>query len=147
MRGRADIAASGWTVPVQGPIVSGFRTADRPAHNGVDISVGKGTPVRAAAAGVVIVALCNASLGGRAYSCDQDGGPLVLGCGWYVDILHAGRVITRYCHMVSRPIVRSDSMSAPGTSSALSGSSGNSSGPHLHFEVHLNGDSQQRGCH
>jgi murein DD-endopeptidase MepM/ murein hydrolase activator NlpD len=142
----AEIAASGWTVPALGPIVSGFRTADRPAHNGVDISVGKGTPVRAAAAGVVVIALCNASLDGRAYSCDQDGSPAVLGCGWYVDILHAGRVITRYCHMVSRPVVRVGQYVGAGDVIGLSGSSGNSSGPHLHFEVHLNGDSSNAGA-
>ena len=34
---------------MKGPIVSGFRTADRPTHNGVDIAVGKGTPIHAAA--------------------------------------------------------------------------------------------------
>ena len=58
-----EIAASGWTVPVQGPIVSGFRTARAPGHNGVDISVPKGTPIRAAAAGVVLTADVQRALG------------------------------------------------------------------------------------
>jgi len=141
-----DIAASGWTVPVQGPIVSGFRPPDRPSHNGVDISVTKGTPVRAAAAGVVVVALCNANVGGFPYSCDQDGGVWVSGCGWYVDILHAGRVLTRYCHMASRPSVSVGQYVGAGQVIGLSGSSGNSSGPHLHFEVHLNGDASSFGA-
>jgi murein DD-endopeptidase MepM/ murein hydrolase activator NlpD len=142
----ADIAASGWTVPVQGPIVSGFRDAGRPAHQGVDISVSHGTPVRAAAAGVVIVAACNASLGGLPYACDQDGSPSVLGCGWYVDILHAGRAITRYCHLMSRPLVTVGQNVGAGQVIGVSGSSGNSSGPHLHFEVHLNGDGSSAGA-
>jgi murein DD-endopeptidase MepM/ murein hydrolase activator NlpD len=141
-----DIAASGWTVPALGPIVSGFRTADRPAHQGVDISVARGTPLRAAAAGVVVVALCNANAGGLPYSCDQDGGAFVGGCGWYVDILHAGRVLTRYCHMVSRPAVTVGEYVGAGQVIGLAGSSGNSSGPHLHFEVHLNGDSSSLGA-
>jgi murein DD-endopeptidase MepM/ murein hydrolase activator NlpD len=141
-----DIAASGWTVPVQGPIVSGFRTADRPAHNGVDIGVPHGVPIRAAAAGVVIAALCNAYLDGARYSCDADGSPAVAGCGWYVDILHAGRVITRYCHMLSRPTVYVGQNVGAGEVIGLSGSSGNSSGPHLHFEVHLNSDGRPAGA-
>ena len=141
-----EIAASGWTLPVQGPAISGFRTAERPAHNGVDIGVAHGTPVRAAAAGVVLVAICNASLYGQPYSCDQDGSPEVLGCGWYVDIMHAGRVITRYCHMLSRPSVTPGQYVDAGAIIGLSGSSGNSSGPHLHFEVHLNGDSGPQGA-
>lgn len=141
-----DITASGWTVPAVGPIVSGFRTADRPAHQGVDISVARGTPLRAAAAGVVVVALCNANIGGLPYSCDQDGGPWVGGCGWYVDILHADRVLTRYCHMVSRPAVTVGQYVGAGQVIGLSGSSGNSSGPHLHFEIHRNGDSSVFGA-
>jgi murein DD-endopeptidase MepM/ murein hydrolase activator NlpD len=141
-----EIAASGWTVPAVGPIVSGYRTADRPAHQGVDISVAKGTPIRAAAAGVVVVALCNANVSGLPYSCDQDGGSWVGGCGWYVDILHASRVLTRYCHMMSRPAVTVGQYVGAGQVIGLSGSSGNSSGPHLHFEVHLNGDASMFGA-
>ena len=142
----ADIAASGWTVPVAGPIVSGYRTVDRPSHQGVDISVARGTPLRAAAAGVVIVAVCNANFAGLPYSCDQDGAPWVLGCGWYVDILHAGRILTRYCHMMSRPLVSVGEYVGAGQVIGLSGSSGNSSGPHLHFEIHLNGDASNAGA-
>lgn len=138
--GAFDIAASGWTLPVQGPVISGFRTSDRPAHDGVDIAVSHGTPVRAAAAGVVVQALCNAVRNGSPMSCDEEGSPFVTGCGWYVEILHAGRVITRYCHLLSQPAVYVGQSVGPGEVIGLSGSSGNSSGPHLHFEVHLHAD-------
>ena len=99
-----EISASGWTVPVSARScpASGPPTA---THNGVDIAVPKGTQVHAAAAGIVIVAKCNAHVGPVPYGCDRDGGIFVKGCGWYVDILHAGNVITRHCHMMVRPYV------------------------------------------
>ncbi len=141
-----EIAASGWTVPVVGPITSGFRTPDRPAHDGVDIAVPKGTPIHAAAAGVVLVATCNAHIGGQPFGCDRDGGLFVQGCGWYVDILHAGGIITRYCHQRVRPLVSVGDTVAAGQVIGVSGSSGNSSGPHVHFEVHTGGDSSHAGA-
>jgi murein DD-endopeptidase MepM/ murein hydrolase activator NlpD len=142
-----EISASGWTVPVRADIVSGFRTPERPTHYGVDLGVPKGTVVHAASAGVVITAKCNASSpDGGPWSCDIDGSAAVHGCGWYVDILHAGNVITRYCHMVSRPEVNVGQTVTAGQEIGHSGSSGNSSGPHLHFEVHLNGDSSNNGA-
>ncbi|MDT4989784.1 MAG: hypothetical protein QOI74_3878 [Micromonosporaceae bacterium] len=142
-----EISASGWTVPVLAAIVSGFRPPSRPTHNGVDLAVGKRTPVHAASGGVVITAKCNASSpGGGPWSCDIDGSTAVHGCGWYVDILHAGNVITRYCHMISKPMVAVGQTVQAGQQIGLSGSSGNSSGPHVHFEVHLNGDSSNNGA-
>jgi murein DD-endopeptidase MepM/ murein hydrolase activator NlpD len=141
-----EISAAGWTIPVRGAIVSGFRTADRPNHFGVDLAVERGTEVHAASAGVVITALCNASSNGEPWSCDVDGSPAVQGCGWYVDILHAGNVITRYCHLVRRPEVTVGKTVTAGQRIGYSGSSGNSSGPHLHFEIHLNGDSSNNGA-
>ena len=142
-----EIAASGWTVPVRGPIVSGWRTPDRPRHNGVDIAAPKRTVIHAAAGGVVITARCNAiALSGGPWGCDRDGSPFVLGCGWYVDILHAGNVTTRYCHMIQRPFVIVGQRISAGQPIGLSGSSGHSSGPHVHFEVHLNGDTSWGGA-
>ncbi len=44
-----EIAASGWTAPIPGGVGSGFRTASRPGHNGVDISAIRGTDIRVAA--------------------------------------------------------------------------------------------------
>jgi murein DD-endopeptidase MepM/ murein hydrolase activator NlpD len=141
-----EIAASGWTVPVIGELVSGFRTSARPGHNGVDIAVPKGTPVLAAAAGIVLTARCNAHAGGLPYSCDRDGGVFVQGCGWYVDILHAANVITRYCHMKERPYVTPGMYVGAAHIIGASGSSGHSSGPHLHFEVHVNADASRFGA-
>jgi murein DD-endopeptidase MepM/ murein hydrolase activator NlpD len=128
-------------------VVSGFRTVSRPTHHGVDLAAAKGTPIHAASGGTVIRMRCDARTpGGASLSCDRDGSPQVRGCGWYVDILHAGAVMTRYCHMVQQPDVRLGQAIAPGERIGLSGSSGNSSGPHLHFEVHLDGDRSSAGA-
>ncbi|HZN74426.1 MAG TPA: M23 family metallopeptidase [Micromonosporaceae bacterium] len=142
-----EIAASGWTVPVKGSIVSGFRTPDRPSHNGVDIAATRFTLIRSAAAGIVVVARCNVSApDGGPWSCDRDGSPAHNGCGWYVDILHAGNFITRYCHMVSQPRVQPGDRVVAGQVIGQVGSSGSSSGPHLHFETHLDGDRSSAGA-
>ncbi|MFC0503891.1 M23 family metallopeptidase [Micromonospora costi] len=139
------IAASGYTAPIPGGVGSGFRTASRPRHNGVDIAAEKGTPIRAAATGRVLVARCDPDSSGN-HSCDVDGYPGKGGCGWFVDILHAGRVITRYCHMVRQPRVTPGQRVAAGEVIGEVGSSGNSSGPHLHFEVHGDADRSSRGA-
>lgn len=141
-----EISASGWSTPVRGKIVSGFRTPGRPTHHGVDIAANKRTPIHAAAAGTVIRMVCDARLGGRSITCNTDGSPQVKGCGWFVDVLHAGAVVTRYCHMIQQPDVRLGQSVAAGQQLGLSGSSGNSSGPHVHFEVHLDGDRSSNGA-
>jgi murein DD-endopeptidase MepM/ murein hydrolase activator NlpD len=139
------VAASGWTAPVPGGVISGFRTADRPAHNGVDLAVPKGTMIRAAAAGRVLVSQCDPDHQGQ-LSCNVDGFAGKGGCGWYVDILHANNVITRYCHMLAQPRVNVNDTVQAGQVIGQVGSSGDSSGPHLHFEVHLGGDRGATGA-
>jgi murein DD-endopeptidase MepM/ murein hydrolase activator NlpD len=142
-----EIAASGWTTPLKGDVVSSFRTASRPSHNGVDIGVAKGTEIHAAAAGTVTRVRCNAiAPNGSDWGCYRDGSPSVRGCGWYVDILHAGGIMTRYCHQVTQPRVLLGQQVAAGEVIGWSGSTGNSSGPHLHYEVHTGGDSSSKGA-
>ncbi len=140
-----QIAASGWTNPVRAMVGSGFRTASRPTHQGVDLIVGKGAAIWSVASGVVSLVKCDEDRRGR-QSCDVDGYPGKGGCGWMVEIVHAGNVMTRYCHMVKRPQVRVGQQVTAGEVIGQVGSSGNSSGPHLHFEVHLNNDRTSRGA-
>ncbi|MGW1448128.1 M23 family metallopeptidase [Micromonospora sp. NPDC002411] len=142
---RGEIAASGWTAPIPGDVGSGFRTASRPSHHGVDIGAAKGTEIRAAAAGRVLVADCDPDNRNRR-DCNVDGYPDKGGCGWYVDLLHAGGYITRYCHMVVQPRVTVHQIVAAGDVIGQVGSSGNSSGPHLHFEVHERNNRKSSGA-
>ena len=116
-------------LPVIGRITSRFSNArTHPLlgvvrrHNGVDIAAPSGTPITAAAAGRVIFA-------GRKF-----------GFGNTVEIDHGNGVITRYAH--ARTIkVRGGARVEPGTTIATVGRTGLASGPHLHFEVLLNGTS------
>ncbi|GAA0815441.1 M23 family metallopeptidase [Spirilliplanes yamanashiensis] len=140
-----QIAASGWTIPVSEGVVSGFRTRSRPTHQGVDLGGDHGDEIVAAAAGVVSVVKCDETSGG-AKDCDRDGYPGKGGCGWMVEIVHADRVMTRYCHMIQRPDVRVGQRVNVQQKIGLVGSSGNSSGPHLHFEVHLNNNRSSSGA-
>lgn len=135
-----QVASSGWVRPVSAPIGSGFRTAERSGHQGVDLIASRGTPIVAAAAGTVVHMECDRTELG--YHCDHDGGPGAWpgGCGWYVDIRHAGGFVTRYCHMMRRPLVNTGDKVTAGQQIGVVGSTGHSSGPHLHFEVHTHGD-------
>jgi murein DD-endopeptidase MepM/ murein hydrolase activator NlpD len=143
---RGQIAASGWTLPVLGANVgSGFRTPARPTHQGVDLIVGRYTVIHAASSGIVSVVKCDEDHSGRK-TCDVDGYPGKGGCGWMVEVLHAGDIMTRYCHMVEHPAVQVGQHVVAGQRIGRVGTSGNSSGPHLHFEVHLNNDRRSVGA-
>jgi murein DD-endopeptidase MepM/ murein hydrolase activator NlpD len=132
------ISVGGWTKPVQGSLESGFRTDDRLRHDGVDIAAPKGTPIHAAAPGLAIRVACNARLvHGGPYSCDVDGdADRVRGCGWYIELLHPDSTVTRYCHLVRRPPLDVGQQVTVGQIIGQVGSSGHSSGPHLHLETH-----------
>lgn len=124
-----------------GTVGSGFRTSDRPGHDGVDIIAGRGTVIRAASGGIVVRVRCN--IGGNSWEptggpmpCDVDGSPTTGGCGWYAEVRHAADIVTRYCHMVRRPAVNVGQSVMAGRPIGNVGTSGNSSGPHLHYEIH-----------
>lgn len=114
-----------WPVS-SGYISSGFGTRSRPKagastyHQGVDIAVSIGTTVRASSGGKVITA------------------GWVSGYGNAVYIQHADGVVTRYGHL-SRILVSVGETVTQGERIALSGNTGNSTGPHLHFEMRING--------
>ncbi|MEU2665984.1 M23 family metallopeptidase [Micromonospora sp. NPDC007220] len=127
-----NVAASGWTVPLRAKVGSGYGPRAGRLHAGVDLSVPRNTVIRAASAGEVVWSGCDPSTG----NCDIDGSPSTRGCGWYVDLVHAGGYGTRYCHMVRRPDVRDGDTVQAGQLIGLVGTSGHSSGPHLHFETH-----------
>ncbi|GAA1518300.1 hypothetical protein GCM10009827_036800 [Dactylosporangium maewongense] len=129
-------AFGAWTNPLPGfRARPGFRTANNPSHIGVDIMSFTGTPIHAASAGTVAEVVCNIEAG---HSCDQTGSASVGGCGWYVKIQHPGGIATLYCHMVRKALVQPGEQVKAGQVIGYVGSSGNSSAPHLHFEVHIN---------
>ena len=128
----STVAASGWTVPLHAAVGSGYGPRAGRLHAGVDLSVPRYTVIRAASAGQVVWADCDPSTG----NCDIDGSPSTQGCGWYVDLVHAGGYGTRYCHMIRRPDVSKGDTVHAGQRIGLVGTSGHSSGPHLHFQTH-----------
>jgi uncharacterized protein YraI len=125
--------ATGWVIPVPGLPAQLFRPVYNPTHDGVDIMQPRNTPVAAASGGQVVTVECNTS----GPNCDVDGGTSVRGCGWYLEIQHPNQVITRYCHLVRRPLVAEGQWVSAGQTIGYVGTSGNSSGTHLHFEVHV----------
>ena len=137
-----QIAASGWVAPAKAPISSGFGARGGSFHYGVDLAPPRGTAIHAAAAGLVVTAECDPAT----KNCDEDGSISTPGCGWYVEIKHAGGVETRYCHLVSAPTVQVGQSVRAGTVLGHVGMSGNADGPHLHFEVHLHNDLSATGA-
>lgn len=107
-------------------ITSTFHDPDYPyrnlfEHSGLDIGVGKGTVVKAAEAGYVAKVAYNTQW-----------------YGTYVMIIHGGNISTLYGHLSSIN-VKQDEYVTRGQQIGLSGSTGFSSGPHLHLEVRSNG--------
>ena len=111
--------AGGLIWPVNGPIVSGFGMRWGRMHEGVDIAVPTGTQIRAAASGTIEIAGYNG------------------GYGNYTCIGHGGGLSTCYAHQ-TQILVGSGGV-AQGQIIGLVGCTGHCFGPHLHFEVRVNG--------
>lgn len=114
------VSSSGFVWPVNGRLTSPFGPRWGRMHQGQDIGAPTGTPIKAAKAGRVIKAS-----GGGGY------GNLTL-----VD--HGGGIVTAYAHQ-SRYAVGEGASVQTGQLIGYVGSTGNSTGPHLHFEVRVNG--------
>jgi murein DD-endopeptidase MepM/ murein hydrolase activator NlpD len=109
--------------PTRGRLSSRFGTRWGRMHNGIDLAASKGTVIQAADGGKVVFSGWNGSL------------------GYMVKIDHGGNRETLYGHC-SRLLVSAGDRVYQGQHIADVGSTGRSTGPHLHFEVHINGKPQ-----
>ena len=123
----APAGAGGMIWPISGPITSEFGWRTHPMfgtarfHSGLDIGGDYGMPIYAAASGTVIYA------------------GWISGYGNAVIIDHGGGVTTLYGHNDSLNVSEGENV-AQGQVIAMCGSTGNSTGPHCHFEVRENGE-------
>jgi murein DD-endopeptidase MepM/ murein hydrolase activator NlpD len=114
------------TTPVSGPVGSGFGFRTDPItgrgalHMGLDFPADVGTPIVAAAGGVVVNAETHSAY------------------GQMVDIDHGNGLVTRYAH-ASKLLVKNGDLVRRGQTVAQVGNTGRSTGPHLHFEVLVDG--------
>jgi murein DD-endopeptidase MepM/ murein hydrolase activator NlpD len=116
-------SAAGFIWPVEGTVTSGFGYRWGRMHEGIDISVPEGTPIRAAADGTVILEQSEYESGGY---------------GNYTCVDHGGGLSTCYAHQSSFAASVGARVSQ-GDVIGYSGNTGHSTGPHLHFEVRING--------
>ena len=114
-------SSGGWSGRSPGPITSPFGWRWGRMHEGIDLGAAYGTPIRAAASGTVIY------------------------CGWesgygnLTVIDHGGNLATAYGHQSSIAVSCGQTV-AQGQVIGYVGSTGHSTGPHLHFEVRVNGN-------
>jgi len=119
---------AGWSWPLSEPgrLTSGFGhrhdpfDAGRRSHHGIDLAAEEGTPILAPAGGVVTRA--------------EEAG----GYGLLVEIDHGDGIVTRYAHQSVIDVAVGDTLSAGDRLGAV-GSTGRSTGPHLHMEVRRHG--------
>ncbi len=129
--GKAEDLEKSWTSPIEGDYAlsatygnSGDRWAS--GHSGQDFAVDTGTPVHAAHSGTVVKAGGNGAGDGPAY-------------GNAIVIKHDDDTFTQYAHL-SEVDVKVGQKVSTNDEIGLSGNSGNSSGPHLHFEIRTTAD-------
>ena len=109
--------------PVDGPVVSGFGMRWGRMHEGIDIAVPAGTPIRAAASGSVVLLQSEAESGGY---------------GNFTCLDHGGGLQTCYAHQSSFAVGSGQSVSQ-GEVIGYVGCTGHCFGDHLHFEVRIGG--------
>jgi murein DD-endopeptidase MepM/ murein hydrolase activator NlpD len=109
--------------PVDGPVVSGFGMRWGRMHEGIDIAVPAGTPIRAAASGSVVLVQSEAESGGY---------------GNFTCLDHGGGLQTCYAHQSSVAVASGQSVSQ-GEVIGYVGCTGHCFGDHLHFEVRVGG--------
>jgi murein DD-endopeptidase MepM/ murein hydrolase activator NlpD len=117
------LSASGLIWPVSGPVVSPFGWRWGRMHEGIDIAIGAGNPIHAAAPGVVTYA------------------SWMSGYGNMVIIQHAGSLSTGYAHQ-SQIAVSVGQLVGQGQVIGFVGCTGHCFGDHLHFETRVNGNPQ-----
>lgn len=115
------LAKGGMVHPLPGAVVT-TPWMGYPGHTGIDLAKPQGTPVQAAAAGVVSKQFYHVNYGNM------------------VDIAHGGGLSTRYAHMLANVAVKLGQSVKAGQVVGYEGSTGNSTGPHLHWEVLKNGN-------
>lgn len=106
-----------FSLPVSGKVTTGFSDE----HKGVDIGAEKGTPVYSAKEGYVAEASENGDYG----NC--------------VQVIHPDGLLTLYAHLDSISVKKGDNVTIK-TRLGTVGSTGDSTGPHLHFEIQKNGE-------
>ena len=112
------------TLPVTGTISSRYGVSSKirvSTHTGLDIATTTGTPIKVVADGTITFAAYSGSY------------------GYLVKVDHGNGVETWYGH-TSKMLVKEGQAVKAGNTIALVGSTGNSTGPHLHFEVRINGE-------
>lgn len=119
-------SSSGLIWPVEGVLTSGFGPRWGSFHPGIDIGAPEGTPIHAAASGTVVLMQSEAESGGY---------------GNYTCIDHGGGLSTCYAHQTSFATSIGAGVSQ-GEVIGYVGNTGFSTGPHLHFEVRINGEPQ-----
>jgi len=120
--GTAPTSTGSFGRPVNARINSSFRSNSRPNHQGVDFAAPTGTPVYASASGTV-----------KKSQNGWNGG-----FGNVIEINHGGSIVTRYAHLSKRVVSNGETVKK-GQVIGYVGSTGRSTGPHLHFEVLVNG--------
>lgn len=129
-----DAKAKKMLMPTAAPVAMGWNennfgwridpfTGQNAMHEGTDFMVDSGTPIHAAAGGVVVVAQFHPQYGNM------------------IDVDHGNGFTTRYAH-ASKLLVKVGDVVQRGAVIALSGSTGRSTGPHVHFEVRYKGVAQ-----